>query len=116
MKLYDISNENIQKNIREYVLSIDTQHNYKDGENLVFELLLFIRGIKDIDDNTTNGITEYLEEFNGIEKFSSIIYSLNDQFKYLVEIKENANFIKLMEKTKEIISNHEKNSLLFNFY
>jgi hypothetical protein len=105
LNVYDISNDEIKKDIREYILGIDIN---KDGENLTFDLLLFIRGLKKFDVSIVDHLDQYIRKFDGTNQFSTILYTLKEQFRYLVHEMSNDNFLDLLNKTEQAIANYEQ--------
>ncbi len=92
LNVYDISNDEIKKDIHEYFLGIDIN---KDSESLTFDLLLFIRGLKEFDVSLVDHLDQYISKFDGTNQFSTILYTLKEQFKYLVHEMSDDNFLEL---------------------
>lgn len=108
LNIYDISNDEIKNDIREYISAIDIYIDDENGENLAFNLLLFIRGIKEFDINIVNNLDKYINKFDGIKQFSTILYTLKDQFRYLVHEMSDYKFSDLLNKTQQAIANYEQ--------
>lgn len=107
LSIYDISNSDIQNEIKEFILDIDLQEKNKTENYLVFELLLIIKKFKDFDNKIIDRLEQNMKQYEDGNLFSDILYTLQSQLDYLIKKMSYDQFKDILEKTNKAIENHE---------
>lgn len=87
LDIYPISNKRIQSKIKKFSLKIDTTSFPELFTKIYFSLSLAIYKFKPLESSIISQIEEYLDEYKDGRKFSSDIYLLNQQIKYIISKK-----------------------------
>lgn len=103
LSIYDISNNDIQSIIKSFILGVDMQIVNNPEEALTFELSLLMRKIKEFDASIIEKLNQYLEQFEDGKKFSSDLFTLENQLDYLVNKMSQKQFQDVLNKIKQAI-------------
>lgn len=113
ISLYYISNEEIKTKIKKFILSINFTELDDINSKIQFELFLLINDFKEeiiiseLIGNIKNDIIEYKDG----KSFSTHLYQLESEIKYLLEEKKINEFKDLYIELKLIIDNYEKQKI-----
>ena len=111
LSIYDISDEYIKETIKSYILNIDFKEEIDLDKRLVFELALVICNFKELDNIIISNLNEYMKQFEDGKRFSSILYTIDNQIDNFLMEKYPEKLGELSVKIKIAIERYEKVNL-----
>lgn len=112
IKIYQISNIDIQEKIKTFILDTNKE---QTNNNLVFELFLLIYSFKDFDIKLVKQLDTYLEQYKDGKNFSGILYTFKSQLDYLVHKMGYKPLKKILNKTNLYIKNFKTKKMISIF-
>ncbi|WP_298050441.1 SIR2 family protein [uncultured Paenalcaligenes sp.] len=86
-EIFTISNDSVKSIIEKYIKEIIFKGEVEGLDNIEFDLWSVAVGFKDFEDEITQNLDGYLEEFRTKKIFSSTLYKIKNLTKYLIENK-----------------------------
>lgn len=108
IKIYQISNIDIQEKIKTFILNTNKE---QTNTNLVFELFLLIYSFKTFDSKLISELNVYLEKYKDGKTFSSTLFTLKHQLDYLVNKKDYTSLKKILNKINLYIKKFQKTQI-----
>lgn len=110
ISLYYISSVEIKELIKDFIVNIDFSELKENSEKINFELFLLMNDFMDNPNinSLIGSIETEISKYRDGKSFSTILYGLEDDLKFLIEEKNLNQFDSLYSETKELLDNYEK--------
>lgn len=108
LSIYDMASNKIQKEIKKYLIKIDSCKVKEKHDYFIFELHLIASDLKKFNINLAIELEKYFEQFKDSKTFSSVWYTIKSLIDYLIKEKQVSELKPVSEKVEDLIVNFEK--------
>lgn len=111
LSIYGMSTERVKELIKIFILKIETKKEKELYKKVIFKLTLAICGLKDVDKSLKKDLDNYLSELKEQKFFSSALFMIQSQIKYLNQDGKEVLISQLSEINKMIELHEDRENL-----
>lgn len=116
LSIYEISDKKIKEIIKAFMLNLNIENEKIEvEERIIFKLTLATNNFKKFEQKDIVELNDFFEQYEDGKRFSSLIYTIDDQINYLIKHKKYLSLTTISTKIKKSIELHEK-SKSFSYF